>query len=105
MLSNRIVNAVKYCSPGGRTEMFLRKNADTVIWTIADTGIGIPEKDLPYIFDRFYRVDQSRSHKTSGSGLGLAIVQKIVEAHEGRIEVTSNVGEGTTFRVFLRSYI
>ena len=68
---------------------------------MTDTGIGIPEEALPYIFDRFYRVDQSRFHETDGSGLGLAIAQKIIEVHGGKISVQSTVGKGTTFRVLL----
>jgi signal transduction histidine kinase len=101
LFSNLILNAIRYTPAGGKVELFLRQNPDTAVWTITDTGIGIPEDQLQYIFDRFYRVDRSRSHETGGSGLGLAIVQKIVEAHEGKIEVTSEVGKGTTFRILL----
>jgi len=101
VLLNLIGNAIKYTETGGKIELSLESDTDTAIWTITDTGIGIPEEHVPYIFDRFYRVDQSRSHETGGSGLGLAIVQKIVEAHHGKIEVASEVGKGTTFKVFL----
>jgi signal transduction histidine kinase len=66
---------------------------------VTDTGIGIPEKDLPHIFERFYRPDAARSRRSGG--MGLAIAQAIVEAHNGRIDVTSRVGEGTTFHVWL----
>lgn len=105
LFSNLILNAIRYTPAGGKVELFLRQNLDAAVWTITDTGIGIPEDQLSYIFDRFYRVDQSRSHETGGSGLGLAIVQKIVEAHDGKIEVTSEVGKGTTFRILLNRVV
>jgi signal transduction histidine kinase len=69
--------------------------------TVEDTGIGIPVEDLPYIFDRFYRVDKARTRSQGGSGLGLSIAKWVVEAHGGSIEVESVVGKGSTFRVFL----
>jgi heavy metal sensor kinase len=103
LLSNLILNAITYTPEGGKIELSLETSADTGLLIISDTGTGIPEESLPYIFDRFYRVDQSRSHDTGGSGLGLAIVQKIVEAHDGKIEVTSEVGKGTTFQVLFNS--
>jgi signal transduction histidine kinase len=69
--------------------------------SITDTGIGIPAKDIPFIFERFYRVDKSRSRAEGGSGLGLAICRHIAEAHGGKIEVESQVGAGSTFSVWL----
>ncbi|MNP64315.1 Alkaline phosphatase synthesis sensor protein PhoR [compost metagenome] len=71
------------------------------IVSVSDTGEGISAEELPLIFDRFYKVDRARTHETHSSGLGLAISQKIVEAHNGTIEVTSTLGEGTTFTVTL----
>ena len=71
---------------------------------ITDTGIGIPAEDIPLIFERFSRVDKSRSRAERGSGLGLAICQHIAEAHGGKIEVESLVGKGSTFAVWLPRY-
>ena len=68
---------------------------------MADTGIGIAEEHLARIFERFYRVDQARTSSNAGAGLGLSIAKQLVELHKGRIEVTSTVGEGSTFKVFL----
>ncbi len=101
LVYNLIANAIQYTAPGGEIRLSLQKEAAQVVCTISDTGIGIPEEALPFVFDRFYRVDPSRSHKTGGSGLGLAIVQKIVEVHEGQISVRSTVEQGTAFLVFL----
>ena len=68
---------------------------------ISDTGVGIPEEDLPHVFDRFYRVDKARSRDTGGTGLGLSIVQQIVRLHAGSVTVQSELGKGTTFTVQL----
>ena len=68
-------------------------------FSVSDTGQGIPEKDLPHIFERFYRVDKTDSRQKGGSGLGLAIVKGVVDLHEAEITVKSKVGEGTTFEV------
>lgn len=98
---NLVDNAVKYTPPGGEVRIGLSKTEERVHIYIADTGIGIAERDLPHIFDRFYRVDKARTSALGGSGLGLSIVYSIVEAHGGDIRVTSEVGEGTTFYVSL----
>lgn len=99
MFTNLISNAIKYTPAGGVITFSLRQDAGESIFTISDTGIGIPEEALPYIFDRLYRVDPSRSHDTGGSGLGLAIVRNIIALHHGKISADSPPGRGTTFRV------
>ncbi len=101
MLVNLVENALNYTPAGGCVWIRTRVDGDNVIAEIADTGIGIGEKDLVRIFDRFYRADTARSTKISGTGLGLAIVKRIVEMHSGTITVQSIQGEGTTFRVLL----
>jgi len=101
VLSNLIVNAITYTPEGGAIELAVEAAPQRAIVTIFDSGIGIPADALPYIFDRFYRVDQSRSHETGGAGLGLAIVKQIIIAHHGVINVESVVGKGTTFRIEL----
>ncbi len=94
-LLNIIGNAVKYTPDDGRVSVELDENKDHILIKVIDTGIGIPEKDLPFIFDRFYRVDEARARKTGGTGLGLAIAQQIVQLHQGTISVTSELGVGT----------
>jgi signal transduction histidine kinase len=71
--------------------------------TVTDTGIGIPEEERPFLFDRFYRVDKSRSREGGGTGLGLAIVQQLMHAHDGDIHVSSTPGEGTCFMLIFPS--
>lgn len=94
-------NALKYTDPGGRVSVSLDRVDGHARLQIADTGVGIPAKDLPHIFDRFYRADQAREHESGGTGLGLAIAQWIVQAHHGSIKVDSEVGRGTRFQVDL----
>lgn len=101
LILNLVDNAIKYTPPGGKVMMSLSKEDGRSELVVKDTGIGIPAEDLPHIFDRFYRVDKARTRVQGGSGLGLSIAKWIVEAHNGRIEVESEVGKGTTFRVYL----
>ena len=98
---NIIENASKYTPDGGSIRVSLRRMGRDAVLEIADTGVGIPEEDLPHVFDRFYRVDKARSRDTGGTGLGLSIVQQIVRLHAGSVTVTSEVGKGTTFTVQL----
>jgi len=94
---NLIDNAIKYNNEFGKVEISLYKENKTAIFTISDTGIGIPKESINKIFERFYRVDKARSRELGGSGLGLAIAKWIVELHKGTIEVSSELGKGTTF--------
>jgi two-component system phosphate regulon sensor histidine kinase PhoR len=96
---NIIENALKYTPPNGRVEVSAADKGATAEVSIKDTGQGIPQEDIPHIFDRFYRVDKSRS--SSGFGLGLSIAKAIAEAHGGTIMVLSRIGEGTVFTVSL----
>ena len=98
---NIIENASKYTPEGGSIRVTLRKAGRDAVLEIADTGVGIPEADLPHVFDRFYRVDKARSRDTGGTGLGLSIVQQIVRLHAGSVTVASETGKGTTFTVQL----
>lgn len=100
-LLNIIGNAVKYTPENGRIVVDLEENRDFIIINVRDNGIGIPEKDLPFIFDRFYRVDEARARKTGGTGLGLAISQQIIQLHQGSISVASQLGEGTHVAITL----
>lgn len=101
MFNNLIDNAIKYTLPGGRVEVTGDSGEDEVVFSVSDTGIGIPEKKLPRIFERFYRVDKDRSKATGGTGLGLSIVRHVAENHGGRVAVESVVSEGSTFTVYL----
>lgn len=101
MAMNLIDNGVKYNRPGGHVYVTMKKEEDQVILTVKDTGIGIPEDVQERVFERFYRVDGSRSKQSGGSGLGLSIVKHIVEQHKGTITLTSRLNEGTTFVIRL----
>ncbi|HUT83487.1 MAG TPA: heavy metal sensor histidine kinase [Thermodesulfobacteriota bacterium] len=101
LFTNLIDNAIKYTPEGGRISIGMHADREMVEVFVKDTGIGIPEDDLTYIFKRFYRVDHSRSREAGGSGLGLSICHFIVEAHHGRIKVESEVNQGSTFTVYL----
>ncbi|MFU8773199.1 MAG: sensor histidine kinase [Anaerolineales bacterium] len=100
-VSNLIENGVRYNQPGGSVDITLRFEANSALINVKDTGVGIPEEDLPYIFDRFYRLDRSRSRHKGGAGLGLSITTHIVRLHGGQIEVTSSPGRGSTFSIRL----
>jgi two-component system sensor histidine kinase SenX3 len=96
---NLIDNAIRYSRGGGRVVVQVGSNGDEVVLRVTDTGIGIPSRDIDRIFERFYRVDRARSRETGGTGLGLAIVKHVVENHGGTIEVESELGRGTAFRI------
>ena len=97
LFSNLITNAIQYTQPQGQVQIQLSHFQNYAIVTIQDTGIGIAESDLPYVFDRFYRVQHDRSRQTGGVGLGLSIVKAIVQTHGGQIVVESERGIGTKF--------
>jgi signal transduction histidine kinase len=96
LLSNLINNAIKYTDPGGRVTVSLRSEDGRVVGMVKDTGIGIPEKELPRIFDEFYR-SESAKDRTQGTGLGLSIVRRVLDLYGGEILVESRVGIGSTF--------
>jgi two-component system phosphate regulon sensor histidine kinase PhoR len=105
LLINLTDNAIKYTPPGGKVHVFgrlLKENGEPRIELgVSDTGLGIPEKDIPRLTERFYRVDKTRSRELGGTGLGLAIVKHIVQAHSGELRIESALGKGTTVRVLL----
>jgi signal transduction histidine kinase len=97
VLNNLLANALAHTGPGGRVTAMARQREGRIYVSVVDTGEGIPPEDLPYIFERFYRVDKSRTRSTGGSGLGLTIARRLVEAHGGTIEVESQPGHGSIF--------
>jgi signal transduction histidine kinase len=98
-IANLVDNAIKYTPRGGRIEMRAERGAEATEIHVSDTGLGIPEHDLPRIFDRLYRGDQSRA--TRGLGLGLSLVRAYVEAQGGTVSVQSRPGQGSTFTIRL----
>ncbi len=100
-VTNLLDNAIKYTPVGGSVWVRLKESNNEAVIEVEDTGIGIEPDDKERIFERFYRVDKARSRELGGTGLGLAIVRHIVMAHNGRIEVESLSGSGTTFRIYL----
>jgi len=104
VLHNLIVNAIKYGKKDGKIELAFFDMADSILVEVSDNGIGISNEHIKHLFDRFYRVDPSRSRAQGGSGLGLSIVKHIIEAHEQTITVRSTVDVGTTFGFTLKKY-
>lgn len=105
VLLNLLENAVAHTREGGRITVSARQRDGQIYISVADTGEGIPPEDLPMIFERFYRVDKSRTRATGGSGLGLTIAKRLVEAHGGTIEVRSQPGRGSVFTFTLPAII
>jgi two-component system phosphate regulon sensor histidine kinase PhoR len=99
LVGNLLDNAMRYTKPGGRIRVDVRSENGMALLSVSDTGIGIPTRDLPRIFERFYRVDRARSRDTGGTGLGLSIVKHVAEKHGGRVEARSEFGRGSTFLV------
>jgi heavy metal sensor kinase len=99
--TNLLDNAIKYSRRGGMITVRAEEEEGHITATISDTGVGIPEADIPHIFDRFYRVNKAHSRKLGGTGLGLAITQWIINAHSGKMSVKSIEGSGTDFSVVL----
>lgn len=100
-MTNLLTNAVKYTEAGGEVALRLVAHGDDVAIVVSDTGIGIPQKDVNRVFERFYRVDRGRAAKTGGTGLGLSIVRHVAVNHGGRVELVSQEGVGSTFSMIL----
>ncbi|WP_018131954.1 ATP-binding protein [Effusibacillus pohliae] len=101
VLTNLIDNAMRHTLSGGAVTVAMQKEEHYVRVSVSDTGEGIPEEDLPFIFERFYKVDKARTRSKGGTGLGLSIAKNIVQKHRGEIVVSSALGKGTTFTVIL----
>ncbi|MEW5762705.1 MAG: ATP-binding protein [Bacillota bacterium] len=101
VLVNLLDNALRYTPAGGEVTVRAQAGKDGLEITVRDTGVGIPEEELPYIFERFYRVDRARARETGGTGLGLAIVRQAVRRMGGRVTVESKTGAGTVFKILL----
>lgn len=101
VIVNLISNGLKYTDRGGTVEVSVKDRGTIVDISVRDTGIGIPQEDLPFIFERFYRADKSRNRMTGGSGIGLTIVKAVIEAHKGQVSVRSEFNKGTEFTVSL----
>lgn len=100
-VTNLVDNAIKYTLPGGEVQVSVEEKELSVVIRIADTGIGIPEKEIPHLTERFYRVEKARSREAGGTGLGLSIVERIVKLHNGAFSITSEEGVGTTIDIIL----
>ena len=99
VIINIVSNAMKYTPDGGKIDIFAKGEKDFAVIRVTDNGWGIPEEDLPRIFERFYRVEKSRTSDAGGTGLGLAIAKEILDAHGGDISIESAVGKGTSVTV------
>jgi two-component system phosphate regulon sensor histidine kinase PhoR len=104
LIRNLVENSIFYNQEGGHVLVSLKSSKTKTTITISDDGIGIAKEDQARIFERFYRVDKSRSRATGGTGLGLSIVKHIVELYKGKIDLASKLGEGTTITITLFNY-
>jgi signal transduction histidine kinase len=101
ILTNLLDNALRHTPPGGRVALRTYGAGNDLVLEVRDTGSGILPEEQPYVFERFWRGDRSRSRESGGSGLGLAIVRQLVMLHGGTVEVESQPGQGSTFRVII----
>ncbi|MPN50224.1 Alkaline phosphatase synthesis sensor protein PhoR [bioreactor metagenome] len=101
VITNILSNAIKYTNEEDKISIKLYRESKYLVCEIIDTGVGISQEEIPYIFERFYRADKSRNRKTGGAGIGLAITKSIVQSHDGKIEVKSKLGEGSSFKIIL----
>ncbi|WP_299088269.1 ATP-binding protein [uncultured Metabacillus sp.] len=101
VLTNLIDNAIRHTSENGTVAINVTDQDEGIMIKVKDSGSGIPEEDLPFVFERFYKADKARTRGRTGTGLGLAIAKNIIEAHKGKIQVHSKIGEGTTFSILL----
>jgi two-component system sensor histidine kinase/response regulator len=101
VFSNLITNAIRYNKPNGKVTINIKENADYIAVEVQDRGIGIAKEHIPFLFDQFFRVKRGEQQKIKGTGLGLSIAKKIVDAHDGSITVSSDLGKGSTFTVLL----
>jgi two-component system, OmpR family, sensor histidine kinase SenX3 len=101
LVRNLLDNAIRYSDRGGSVRVETESENGHAVVSVADSGAGIPSRDLPRIFERFYRVDRARSRETGGTGLGLSIARHVAEQHGGVIEADSELGRGSVFRVRL----
>ena len=101
VIVNVLSNSVKYTPVGGKIDVSVRAAEDRISFCVKDNGIGIPEEDQERIFERFYRVEKSRTSEMGGTGLGLAIARELIEAHGGKIQIESQLGKGTAVTVTL----
>jgi signal transduction histidine kinase len=101
VIINLLSNAIKYTNEGGSIKIKLLQHNNGIKLIVKDNGIGIPDEDKEYIFERFYRVDKSRTRLTGGAGIGLSIVKAIIDSHNGSIDIESIEGDGTTFNVYI----
>jgi len=101
VFSNLVTNAIRYNRPNGKVIISIKENTDYIAVEVQDTGIGMAKEHLPFIFDQFFQVKRGENQKIKGTGLGLSIAKKIVDAHNGSIQVTSELGKGSMFTVQL----
>jgi two-component system sensor histidine kinase ResE len=97
VLTNLIDNAIRHTPIGGTVQLNVASEEKGIIVEVTDSGSGISEEDLPFVFERFYKADKARTRSRAGTGLGLAIAKNIIEAHRGYLSVQSKIGQGTTF--------